>query len=138
VPGGLAEASLSVFTHRHPIAGTWTRVPGGRGWGQTWLFSDLSQPGTLELCYRLEFPAASFFPEKVDSPSGCSGSLWIVPPNQSVGHTLNEKPCLNPHPCCCYCLVIKPCLTLCDPMDCSTPGLPVPHGLLEFAQVHVL
>ena len=27
-------------------------------------------------------------------------------------------------------------LTLCDPMDCSTPGLPVPHHLLEFAQVH--
>ena len=26
---------------------------------------------------------------------------------------------------------------LCDPMDCSTPGLPVPHHLLKFAQVHV-
>jgi len=26
---------------------------------------------------------------------------------------------------------------LCDPMDCSTPGFPVPHRLLEFAQVHV-
>ena len=24
-----------------------------------------------------------------------------------------------------------------QPMDCSTPGLPVPHHLLEFAQVHV-
>ena len=29
------------------------------------------------------------------------------------------------------------CLTLCDPMDCSTPGLPVPHHLLKFAQVDV-
>ena len=26
---------------------------------------------------------------------------------------------------------------LCDPMDCSTPSLPVPHYLPEFAQVHV-
>jgi len=26
---------------------------------------------------------------------------------------------------------------LCDSMDCSMPGLPVPHHLLEFAQVHV-
>ena len=26
---------------------------------------------------------------------------------------------------------------LCDPMDCSTPGFPVPHDLLEFAQIHV-
>ena len=31
----------------------------------------------------------------------------------------------------------SPNLTLCDPMDCSTPGLPVPHHLLKFAQVHV-
>ena len=28
-------------------------------------------------------------------------------------------------------------LTLCDPMDCSAPGLPVLHHLLEFAQVYV-
>ena len=27
--------------------------------------------------------------------------------------------------------------TLCDPVDCSTPGLPVHHQLLEFAQTHV-
>ena len=29
--------------------------------------------------------------------------------------------------------VIKSCLTLCEPMDFSTPGFPV-HYLLEFAQ----
>ena len=28
-------------------------------------------------------------------------------------------------------------LTLCDPIDCSTPGLPVHHQLLEFTQSHV-
>ena len=28
-------------------------------------------------------------------------------------------------------------LTLCDPMDCSTPGLFVYHELLEFTQTHV-
>jgi len=28
-------------------------------------------------------------------------------------------------------------LTLCDPMNCSTPGLPVHHQLLEFTQTHV-
>ena len=26
---------------------------------------------------------------------------------------------------------------LCDPMDCSTPGLPVHHQLLEFTQTHI-
>ena len=32
------------------------------------------------------------------------------------------------------CLVTKLCLTLCDPMDCSTSGFPVLHYLPEFAQ----
>ena len=29
------------------------------------------------------------------------------------------------------------CLTLCNPMDCSRPGLPVHHQLPEFIQTHV-
>ena len=33
--------------------------------------------------------------------------------------------------------VTQLCLTLCGPMDCSTPGLPVHHQLLEFTQTHV-
>ena len=33
--------------------------------------------------------------------------------------------------------VTQSCLTLCDPMDCSTPGLPVHHQLPEFTQTHV-
>ena len=39
--------------------------------------------------------------------------------------------------CVRMCSVAKSCPTLCDPMDSSTPGLPVPHYPLEFAQVHV-
>ena len=38
---------------------------------------------------------------------------------------------------CCYCLVAKLCLTLCNPMVCSMPGFPVLYYLLEFAQIHV-
>ena len=33
--------------------------------------------------------------------------------------------------------VTQSCPTLCDPMNCSTPGLPVHHQLLEFTQTHV-
>ena len=29
----------------------------------------------------------------------------------------------------CCCLITQSCLTLCNPMDCSTPGLPVRHFL---------
>ena len=32
---------------------------------------------------------------------------------------------------------IKRCLTLCNPMGCNTPGLPVHHQLPEFTQTHV-
>ena len=33
--------------------------------------------------------------------------------------------------------VAQLCLTLCDPMDCSRPGLPVHHQLPQLAQSHV-
>ena len=35
-----------------------------------------------------------------------------------------------------FCSISQSCLTLCDPMDCSTPGLPVHHQLPEFTQTH--
>ena len=34
-------------------------------------------------------------------------------------------------------LVVQLCPTLCDPMNCSTPGLPVHHQLLESTQTHI-
>ena len=37
----------------------------------------------------------------------------------------------------CCCSVTQLCLTLCLPMDCSTPVFPVLHHLPEFAQTHV-
>ena len=37
----------------------------------------------------------------------------------------------------CCCSVAKSCPTLCEPMNCNTPGFPVLHYLLEFAQIHV-
>ena len=33
--------------------------------------------------------------------------------------------------------VAQSCLTLCDPMNRSTPGLPIHHQLLEFTQTHI-
>ena len=37
----------------------------------------------------------------------------------------------------CCCSVAQSCPTLCNPMDCSTPGFPVLYHLPEFAQTHV-
>ena len=33
--------------------------------------------------------------------------------------------------------VSQSCPTLCDPMECSMPGFPVHHQLLELTQTHV-
>ena len=33
--------------------------------------------------------------------------------------------------------VAHSCLTLCDPMNCTTPGLPVHNQLPEFTQTHI-
>ena len=37
----------------------------------------------------------------------------------------------------CFCSLPKSCPTLCYPTDSSTPGFPVLHFLLQFAQTHV-
>ena len=36
-----------------------------------------------------------------------------------------------------FSLVAQSCPTLCNPMDCSTPGFPVHHQLPELAQTHI-
>ena len=46
-----------------------------------------------------------------------------------------RSPFIGWHQGCCSVAQSYP--TLCGPMDCSMPGLPVLHHLLEFAQVHV-
>ena len=52
---------------------------------------------------------------------------------QRVGHNLATKQ--QQHTGSCYCSVVKSCLTLCDPMGCSTPGFPVLHYLPELLKL---
>ena len=89
---------------------------------------------------------------------GCS-YLSIVPPysihpRATFPGVLCVCPCVSsfhwrknffyllPHTSHCLCSVqfssvAQSCPTLCDPMNCSTPGLPVHHQLPEFTQTHV-
>ena len=76
------------------------------------------------VCY---FSRAGAFPVSQMSKSAqktelvCTESSWFVT-------SLKASCCSS---------VAKSCPTLCDPMDCSTPGSPVLHHLLEFAQIQV-
>ena len=49
----------------------------------------------------------------------------------------DHKPGWPPHHSVQFNSVAQSCPTLCDPMDCSMPGLPVHHQLPEFTQTHV-
>ena len=64
---------------------------------------------------------------------------WWSPYSLFKHHTLSPKPISVPpfSPISSCCSVAQLCPTLCNPMYCSMPGLPVPQLLMEFAQVHV-
>ena len=49
----------------------------------------------------------------------------------------NKGPCQQRSVPVQFSSVAQSCLTVCDPMNRSTPGLPVHHQLLEFTQTHV-
>ena len=51
--------------------------------------------------------------------------------------TLNIVPCVIQFRSDQIISVAHSCLTLCDPMNRSMPGLPVHHQLPEFTQTHV-
>ena len=103
--------------------------------------------------------AESSAPLQTQSPGGsnCRPSLTPV----SLFHPLSKKDTISPfipgyiYICVCvyiyiyiynythFCMyqsvtsVAQSCLTLYNPMDCSTADLPVHHQLLEFTQTHV-
>ena len=56
---------------------------------------------------------------------------------QAISCGQNTTLCLSRMSSVQFNSVAQSCPTLCNPMDCSTPGLPVLHQLLEFTQTHV-
>ena len=66
------------------------------------------------------------------------GPMWyfLTPPlTQTLWFFLT--PTNSPVPTGCCCAVAQVCPALCSPLDCSTPGFSVLHGLPKFAQTHV-
>ena len=103
-------------------------------------------------------PGNTSFPGQWPVPPAALGSRWLDSTHQQNKPqpeiSAEASSTLDPSPqglssqgttftsgrfqfCCCCCSVTQTCPTLCDTMDCSTPGFSVPHHLPEFAQVHV-
>ena len=79
-------------------------------------------------------PAPVFLPEKSHGQRSLVGySPWS---HKRVGHGLATKE-QQQKITVQFSSVALLSLTLCDPMDCSMPGFPVHHQLLELAQTHV-
>ena len=86
------------------------------------------------------------------SPAPAAVHCWRIPPQETLTHSAGSVSVesLGPgaHKNCPQFVVILPsldqirsvaqsCPTLCDPMNHSTPGLPVHHQLPEFTETHV-
>ena len=107
---------------------------------------------------------ARMYSEKCGRPTSRISSLWVLVRNSTYTHPESEAAfCQDPQvihllskvwevlheqwvqprlfiqiTCSVqFSSVAQSCPTLCDPMDCSTPGLPVHHQLLEVTQTHV-
>ena len=68
----------------------------------------------------------------------CCCCCYVLVSVRVFQRSSNERLCLCTRVCTHHLSsVAQSCLTICDPMDCSTPGLPVHHQLPEFTQTHV-
>ena len=85
-----------------------------------WIFASFSASTEMIICFGLQYVNMVYHTD-----------LWIL-----------NHPCIpgmNPNWSWCQSVssVAQSCPTLCDPMNCSTPGLPVHHQCPEFTQTHV-
>ena len=55
------------------------------------------------------------------------GCAFLCPGHQGSWTSLRPEAIKSFLLYCCWCSVAQSCATLCDPMDCSTPGFPVHH-----------
>ena len=81
------------------------------------------------------------FQEGSPSPTAALKNREVLPPCGHFSQQLLSTPGFwepnTQKPSVQFSSVAQSCPTLCDPMNCSTPGLPVYHQLPEFTQIHV-
>ena len=89
-------------------------------------------PGWLEMKQHWGDIAASHITSSSRARLGVHPALPnLIPSLQGRDNTTDMRSLVQ------FSSVAQSCLTLCDPMNCSTPGLPVHHQIPEFTQSHV-
>ena len=96
---------------------------------------DCSPPGPLSMGFpRKEYWGGLPFPSPVDL---LNSGIKPASPALTARFFTTEPPGKTKLREFCCCSVAQSCLTLCNPMDCSTPGFPVLHHILELDQTDV-
>ena len=101
----------------------------------TFLCKGRSSRGSLKSCllHSSQLSGASILHFSHPEFSGAYHREWLQPDSYRITSIALLPGC----PCSCCCSVVKSHLTVFNSMDCSTPGFPVLHHLLELAQAHV-
>ena len=137
----------------HPVSPPLGRI-GPEVWSQCWRqalspsFSERTGPGgwvrgsQSGLHIRTSWKACKTYrqlcPSFLSQRNRLAGSVRLSPivHSQNVYHCVQES-LASPFSSVQFSSVAQLCPTLCNPMNCSIPGLPVHHQLLEFTQTHI-
>ena len=95
--------------------------------------SSVHEISTQEYWSGLPFPSPGDLPHPGIEP-GSPALQADALPSEPPGKPIYQAPSLDSIQ---FSSVAQSCPTLCDPMNSSTPGLPVHHQLQEFNQTHV-
>ena len=88
----------------------------------------------------IEYSSPCYIVDSHELPASYIVSIVYIHQSQSPNSSHPSFPTSCPYVDSCnlqFSSVAQSCPTLCDPMNCSTPGLPVHHHLPEFTQTHV-
>ena len=124
---------LSCFSHVQLFATLWTvacQAPLSTGFSRQEYWSVLPCPPPRD------FPVPGFEPTCLMSPA-LGSMFFITSATWEAPELLMDNQNYDCGKSVQFSSVAQLCPTLCDPMDCSTPGLPVHHQLLEFTKTHV-
>ena len=121
---------------------SWTEEPGGlqfigsqKSWTQLkWLSTHALEAQKLRICLQCRRPGFNPWVRKIFWRMATHSSIlvWRIPRTEEPGGL--QSVVLHPIQ---FSSVTQSCLTLCNPKNRSTPGLPVHHQLLESTQTHV-